>query len=537
MSGHLRDVASWWQRADDPIRCLLLFTGAGLVIIALALALKGFFLDDRSVCPQPGDKSCWVPDDSDEAIAEALERIEKTLLSVVVKLDEGQWEKIETGFQEAATGVRKLGDDLTGTADGIATEVKKISDKVDDIATGVQGAARRTANIEIGVEKVAGKAEAIAANVQDVARRTANIEIGVEKVAGKAEAIAANVQDVARRTANIEIGVEKVTGKAEAIVAGVQDVARRTADIEIGVEKVTGKAEAIAASVQDVARRTANIEIGVEKVAGKAEAIAAGVAGVQDVARRTANIEIGMVKVAGKAEAIAANVQDVARRTANIEIGMVKVAGKAEAIAANVQDVARRTANIEIGVEKVAGRAEAIAANVQDVARRTANIEIGMVKVAGKAEDVEETMKRPWACKDSRCVGAVHFPHDWPPKPDNANDRCNKWESENIVPPIRNELKRIVDKLNKSRPSLVWIVGHASTLGGAAYNRELSKRRAQFVKFHLKNDLKSLNVRFETCFTGEKESADSLRHPDSWYRVVHVFSEQPPQSWCPPSRC
>ena len=141
-------------------------------------------------------------------------------------------------------------------------------------------------------------------------------------------------------------------------------------------------------------------------------------------------------------------------------------------------------------------------------------------------------MARPWACEASECLGAVHFPHDWPEGESiDADGKCGKreWKESGSKEPMRKELNSIITKLKNKNPSQpVWIVGHANTLGTEPHNDGLSMRRAKFVACHLEKTLEwGNNVHFETCAVGERGSADSLRHPDAWYRVVQVFAKEP----------
>ncbi len=205
-----------------------------------------------------------------------------------------------------------------------------------------------------------------------------------------------------------------------------------------------------------------------------------------------------------------------------------KILNDPGAIATGVKDIAAGVKDIAAGVEKVSDKTGAIAAGVKDIAA-------GVEKVSGKADGMKD-MIRPWACESPKCLGAVHFPHDWPPEPVSASDGCGKqeWKESGSEEPMCAELCGIITKLEEyitkfeeqKSPPPVWIVGHASTLGTAFHNDGLSMRRAQFVECRLREALEDLDSR--TCSTGERGSAGSLRHPDSWYRVVHVFTEKPP---------
>ena len=211
---------------------------------------------------------------------------------------------------------------------------------------------------------------------------------------------------------------------------------------------------------------------------------------------------------------IAAGVQGTAQRTANIE--------------ASVKGIAQRTANIEADAEKVVGTAEVIAADIG--------------KISGVADKLKG-MIRPWACASTECLGAVHFPHNWPPK----NYSINKCELGSIWVPMQNELKEIVGAIKKHLGAIekhlgafkkhlkgkkmkVWVMGHASTLGRNDFNQRLSERRVQFVKSCLENEFKKID--FKPCAVGESGSAGNLRLPDAWHRVVQVFIEKPPQWEC-----
>ena len=193
------------------------------------------------------------------------------------------------------------------------------------------------------------------------------------------------------------------------------------------------------------------------------------------------------------------------------------VSGKVDAIADSVKEVAGNTCRIATKVEKISNETGAIADSVKNIAART------------------KGMARPWACESSECLGAVHFPHDWPERGSiYADGECGKWEGsgneEPIPEPICRELKEIVYKLPSPPPPEVWVVGHASTLGTEPHNDDLSKRRTKFVVDRLEEewgDKWGNNVHFKTCAVGERGSADSLRHPDAWYRVVQVFAQKP----------
>ena len=275
---------------------------------------------------------------------------------------------------------------------------------------------------------------------------------------------------------------------------------------------LTGIGNAIATGVEKIAGNTGRIATGVENVSNETGAVSAG---VKDIA-------IGMKNVSGKVDAIAADVKKIVGNTGRIATGVENVSNKANAIASSVEGIAT-------GVKNVSGKTDAIAADVKDIADGMGG---GIVVIGGLGG-----MTRPWACREEpdKCLGVVHFPHNWPPEPDAASDKCEKWEWEKSgsKEPMREELKSIITELeNKKLSQPVWIVGHASTLGTEPHNDGLSMRRAKFVACHLEEE-ETLewddNVHFKTCAVGvgERGSADSLRHPDAWYRVVQVFAKEP----------
>lgn len=278
------------------------------------------------------------------------------------------------------------------------------------------------------------------------------------------------------------------------------------------VESVSGRVNAIADSVKEIAGNTGRIAAGVEKISNETGAVARG---VKDIAMGVKNVSV-------EAGAIATDVKKIAGNTGRIETGVENVSNKANAIASSVEGIAT-------GVKNVSGKTDAIAADVKDIADGMGG---GIVVIGGLGG-----MTRPWACRGreiDKCLGVVHFPHNWPPEPDSASDECRKkweWKKSGSKEPMREELNSIITKLeNKKLSQPVWIVGHASTLGTELHNNDLSMRRAKFVACHLEKTLKwDDNVRFKTCAVGvgERGSADSLRHPDAWYRVVQVFAKEP----------
>ena len=198
-------------------------------------------------------------------------------------------------------------------------------------------------------------------------------------------------------------------------------------------------------------------------------------------------------------------------------------------IAASVKEIAGNTDRIADDVEKIADK-------IDETAIGGGNTPNGTGAVADDVKDIAAGMKhmtRPWACDPPECLGAVHFPHDWPEgELIDADGECGKreWKESGSERPMRGELGSIITKLKKQEPSSpVWIVGHANTLGTKDHNVGLSIRRAEFVECRLEKAL-GARVCFEICSVGERGSADSLRHPDAWYRVVQVFTEKP--SWC-----
>ena len=255
------------------------------------------------------------------------------------------------------------------------------------------------------------------------------------------------------------------------------------------------------------------IATGVEKISNETGAVSAG---VEDIATGVKNVSV-------EAGTIATDMEKIVGNTDRVATGVENVSNKANAIASSVEGIAT-------GVKNVSGKVDAIAAGVKDIADGMGG---GIIVTGGLGG-----MTRPWACrKPDKCLGVVHFPHNWPPEPDSASDECAKraWKELGSKEPIRKELDEIVSKLPSPPlpppPSEVWVVGHASTLGTKDHNAGLSKRRAKFVACHLEKTLGwGNNVHFKTCAVGERGSADSLRHPDAWYRVVQVFAQKP--SWC-----
>ena len=391
----------WWRYPGAPVRVVLAFTAAGLVVSALLLALTCFLPNgppngapngEDSSIGSPPVSAPPLPDGGDplKDMAKALKGIEKSLsgardLSITVKLDKDQWKEIKTELREAA-GLRGCGDGLTC--------------KVDRIAGGVEKIAGNTGRIATGVEKISNETGTVARGVKDIA-------MGMKNVSVEAGAIAAGVEKIAGNTGRIATEVEKITKETSSVSAGVKD-------IPTDMKNVLDKVDAIAAGVKDIAD---------------------GMGG-------------------------------------------------------------------------------------------------GIVVIGGLGG-----MTRPWACREEpdKCLGAVHFPHDWPERGSiYADGECGKWEGsgneEPIPEPICRELKEIVYKLPSPPPPEVWVVGHASTLGTELHNDDLSKRRTKFVVDRLEEewgDKWGNNVHFKTCAIGERGSADSLRHPDAWYRVVQVFAQKP----------
>ena len=196
----------------------------------------------------------------------------------------------------------------------------------------------------------------------------------------------------------------------------------------------------------------------------------------------------------------------------------------------NVRDAAAELRKLSAGivdrVGEVADKADNIAHSVSDISEEAKHIKAGI-----------ESMTGPWGCVSPSCLGTVRFPHNEQASPDESSEvrvdeKCSDprlWDGGNIPIPTKSDLDAIVKKLKWYRPSSIWILGHASTLGSKNHNDKLSLRRAQFVKCRLKETLKGLSISSKTCAAGEKASTDSLRYPDFRYRLVQVLSGQPPE--------
>ena len=215
---------------------------------------------------------------------------------------------------------------------------------------------------------------------------------------------------------------------------------------------------------------------------------------------------------------------------------MEKVAETADHISTGVKGVAENTGRIERGVRGVAYGTAYLADAMGGVSAHVNGLDRAVGLLQRGVNDLQG-MARPWACAASNCLGAVHFPHNWPLEPEPRKACPNVTMPLTIAKPVTEDLEGVAGKLiekletsNTGRP--IFIVGHASTDGSLAYNTTLSARRAKFVECYLRKypSLKAwtADLEFKLCPTGEKASTGSLRHPDSWYRVVQVFFGNPP---------
>ena len=399
----------WLRHPGGPGGLALLFTGAGLTVIAAAL-IVGVHLPRP-----PGSTSPELDKGPAERAAVALETIVETLktiagaspapqnLSVTIQLDKDQW-------QNAAAGLRGIVEGMAGKADGIDAGVKKIAETADRISIDVKGVAKNTGRIERGVRGVV---------------------VGVEKVAETADRISTDAKGVAENTGRIERGMRGVV---------------------VGVEKVAETADHISTDVKGVAENTGRIERGVRGVA----------------------------------------------------YGTAYVADAMEGVSAHLNDLGHEVDLLRNEVGQLTDRAQ------------------------------------PPACDPPNCLGAVHFPHAWPSEsefdracPDRESGA--KWTTgaPDVAQAITDDLEQVIKnwKTQEMRGP-IFIVGHASTDGASTYNKHLSERRAKFVECYLRQHrrLKKLtaDIEFKPCPTGEKASTGSPRHPDSWYRVVQVFLDEPP---------
>ena len=193
-------------------------------------------------------------------------------------------------------------------------------------------------------------------------------------------------------------------------------------------------------------------------------------------------------------------------------------------IAADVE----KAAGIAFGVQKLSETTDGIAKNVRNISKEAKRIEASIGSMTG-----------PWGCVSPSCLGTVRFPHNEPtPSGESSEARvdaeCDELWAGDIPAPTTNDLGDIAEELKRRKPSSIWILGHASTLGSKRRNDDLSWRRARFVECRLKDTLKdtleeSLRPSIKTCAAGEKASKDSLRYPDFRYRLVQVLSDQPPE--------
>ena len=179
--------------------------------------------------------------------------------------------------------------------------------------------------------------------------------------------------------------------------------------------------------------------------------------------------------------------------------------------------LAHRVDGIAVDAGRAADKANEIAPGVSDILKEAKRIEAGIGDMTG-----------PWGCVSLSCLGTVRFPHDKPPEV-RANAECGELRAEDIPIPTKGDLSNIVRELDRRKPSSIWILGHASTLGSESHNGDLSWRRARFVECRLKDTLGELLIYSKTCAAGEKASTDSLRYPDFRYRLVQVLSGQPPE--------
>jgi outer membrane protein OmpA-like peptidoglycan-associated protein len=60
-------------------------------------------------------------------------------------------------------------------------------------------------------------------------------------------------------------------------------------------------------------------------------------------------------------------------------------------------------------------------------------------------------------------------------------------DSASVMPSIQNDLYAVADNLNRYPNSRVEIIGHTDNTGSAAYNQDLSQRRAMAVSAVLRN--------------------------------------------------
>ena len=264
---------------------------------------------------------------------------------------------------------------------------------------------------------------------------------------------------------------------------------------------------------------------------------------VEGMAGKADGIDAGVKKIAETADRISIDVKGVAKNTGRIErgvrgvvIGVEKVAETADHISTDVKGVAENTRRIERGVRGVAYGTAYLADAMGGVSAHVNGLDRAVGLLQGKVDDLQG-MARPWACVAPDCLGAVHFPHNWPLEPDPSLACPDITMPSKIVKPVTEDLEKVAGKLIEKlgKPNTVRsiaIVGHASTDGSSAYNTTLSAKRAKFVECHLKKhqELKEwiAKVKFKICSTGEEASTGNLRHPDSWYRVVQVFLAESP---------
>ena len=234
-------------------------------------------------------------------------------------------------------------------------------------------------------------------------------------------------------------------------------------------------------------------------------------------------------------------VESMAGKADGIAVGVKKVAETAGRISASVKGVAKNTGRIELGVRGVAHGTAYVANAMEGVSTHLNGLgrEVGLLRnEVGQLTD----RAQPPACDSPHCLGTVHFPHAWPSESEFSRacpdrESGTKWTTDppDVAQAITNDLEQVIKnwKMQEMRGP-IFIVGHASTDGASTYNDRLSERRAEFVKCYLgqHQSLKepTASIEFKICPTGEKASTGSLRHPDSWYRTVQVFLNEPPGS-------
>lgn len=211
--------------------------------------------------------------------------------------------------------------------------------------------------------------------------------------------------------------------------------------------------------------------------------------------------------------------QDIRDAVAGLREFNAGFARHAGGIAADVEKAAWTASE----VQKLSKTTDGIAKSVSHILEEAKRIEAGIGDMAG-----------PWGCVSPSCLGTVRFPHNEPTPSGESSEaradaKCGKlWDGGDIPAPTTNDLGDIAEELKRRKPSSIWILGHASTLGSKSRNGALSLRRARFVECRLKDTLGELLIFSKTCAAGEEAGTNSLRYPDFRYRLVQVLSGQPP---------